>query len=73
MKIDINRVDLTPCQVHKGLQNMLLGGAEDEHLSCFYSSCQLGLSNLYFMFVFQSSSVISTLNSTQSHYREVPR
>ena len=31
VKIDINRV------------NLLLGGAKDEHFSCFLSSCQLGL------------------------------
>ena len=42
VKIDINRVNLTPCQAHRGLKNMLLGGTEDEHFSYFHRSCQLG-------------------------------
>ena len=43
VKIDINWVNLTPCQAHWVLQNLLLGVAKDEHFSCFLSSCQLGL------------------------------
>ena len=43
VKIDINRVNLTPRQAHWVLQKMLLGSAKDEKLSCFLSSCQLGL------------------------------
>ena len=38
-----NQVNLTPCQAHQDLQNMFLGGAEDEHFPCFNCSCQLGL------------------------------
>ena len=37
VKIDINRVNLTPWQ----------GGAKNEHFSCFHSLCQLGLSWLW--------------------------
>ena len=47
VKIDINRVNLTPCQAHCGLCKMPLGGAKDKH---FYSSCQLGLICLQFAF-----------------------
>ena len=43
VKIEINRDNLTPCQAHWVLQNLLLGVAKDEHFSCFLSSCQLGL------------------------------
>ena len=43
VKIDINQVNLTPCQAHWVLWKMPLGGAKDEHFSCFHSSCQLGL------------------------------
>jgi len=49
VKIDINWVNLTPCQAHWVLQNLLLGGAKDEKFSCFLSSCQLGL--IYFQIV----------------------
>ena len=43
-KIEINWDNLTPCQAHWVLLNLLLGGAKDEHFSYFHSSCQLGLS-----------------------------
>jgi hypothetical protein len=43
VKIDIDCINLTPCQAHWVLENMPLGGAKDEHFSCFHSSCQLGL------------------------------
>ena len=43
-KIEINRDNLTPCQAHLVLKNLLLGGVKDEHFSYFHSSCQLGLS-----------------------------
>ena len=46
VKIDINRVNLTPCQAYWVLQNLLLGGAKYEHFSCFLSSCQLGFKAL---------------------------
>ena len=45
-KIDINRVNLMPCQAHCFFKKMLLGGAKDEHFSWFHSSCQLELSTL---------------------------
>ena len=35
VKIDINWVNLTPCQAHWVLQNLLLGVAKDEHFSSF--------------------------------------
>ena len=47
VKIDINRVNLTPCQAHWVLSNLLLGCAKDEHFSCFLSSCQLWLIRSY--------------------------
>ena len=53
VKIDIKQVDLTSCQAHWVLQKIHLGGARDEHFSCFHSSCQLGLST-YALQVFQS-------------------
>ena len=31
VKIDINRVNLTPCQAHEVLYKMPLGGSKDEH------------------------------------------
>ena len=43
VKIEINRNNLTPCQAHWVLQNLLLCVAKDEHFSYFHSSCQLGL------------------------------
>ena len=46
VKIDVNRVNLTPCWAHWVLSKMPLGGAKDEHVSCFHSSCQWGLSKL---------------------------
>ena len=46
VKIDVNRVNLTPCWAHWVLLKMPLGGAKDEHVSCFHSSCQWGLSKL---------------------------
>ena len=42
VKIDINWVNLTPCQAPWVLWNLLLGGAKDEHFFCSLSSCQLG-------------------------------
>ena len=44
VKIEINRYNLTPCQAHWALGNLLIGGAKDEHFSYFHSSCQLGSS-----------------------------
>ena len=43
VKIDINRVNLTPCQAQWVWYNLLLGGAKDKHFSSCLSSCQLGL------------------------------
>ena len=43
VKIDIIRVNLTSCQAHWVLWNLLPGGAKDEHFSCFLNSCQLGI------------------------------
>ena len=40
MKIDINGVNRHPVSEVK---KMPLGGAKDEHFTCFHSSCQLGL------------------------------
>ena len=36
-------VNLTPWQAHWAFKKMPLGGGKDEHFSCVYSSCQLGL------------------------------
>ena len=46
VKIDINWVNLTPCQAHWVLQNLLLGFPKDERFSYFHSSCQLELTPL---------------------------
>ena len=43
VKIDINGVNLTPCQAHWVLLKVLLRGAKDKHFFCFLSSCQSGL------------------------------
>ena len=45
VKIDINRINLTPCQV---LWKMPLGGSKDKYFLCFHSSCQLGLNWILF-------------------------
>ena len=47
VKIDINWVILTFCQVHWVFKKMTLGGAKDEHFSCFPTSCQTGLRNRF--------------------------
>ena len=46
VKIDINWINLTPCQAHCFLIKNALGGAKDEYFSCFHSSYQLGLNGL---------------------------
>jgi hypothetical protein len=39
---------------------LLLGGAKDEHFSCFLSSCQLGL-NIQFNSIFESYHINLTI------------
>ena len=48
MKIDINGVNRHPVSEVK---KMPLGGAKDEHFSCFHRSCQLGLIKNHLNFV----------------------
>ena len=43
VKIDINRVILTSAKLIEPYKKITLGGAKDEHFSCFHRSCQLGL------------------------------
>ena len=33
----------TTAKLFKSYEKILLGGAKDEHFSCYHSSCQLGL------------------------------
>ena len=43
VKIDINLVNFDTLLSSMSLMKILLGGAKDEHFSCFHSSCQLEL------------------------------
>jgi hypothetical protein len=43
VKIEINQDNLTPCEAHRVLKNLLLGCPKYKHFSYFHSSCQLGL------------------------------
>ena len=44
VKIDINQVKyFDTAKLIESYKNMPLGGAKDDHFSCFHSSCQLGL------------------------------
>ena len=46
VKIEINRDNLTPCQAHRVIKNLILGCPEDENFSYFHCSCQLGLNSI---------------------------
>jgi len=73
VKIDINWVNLTPCQAHWVLQNLLLGVAKDEKFSCFLSSCQLRL--MYFQIDFRKvmTSLFTIDQKIHTKYRKQKR
>ena len=63
----INRCNLTSCQAHWVLHKRPLGGAKDEHISCFHGSCQWGLILNLAMIDFGSGNFVKCIQKPLSN------
>ena len=62
VKIEINRVILTPCPSHWVLQKLPLGRSKDEHFSCLLIPFQTGLRHFIFLLSSYHASAYHTCN-----------